>query len=132
MRLAPLFLMTAALAATAADARSGRMPRPGPYSSPVPLNCPLSIGFSSYGAGIDQTAMQAIQSLLDRDRAVRSVSRHPWGREGEVTLCANVRGRGDSARLFLAIRRLVPARPRGPITIRNAEGRTFEAPPRGR
>jgi len=129
MKLAPLFLF-AILAATAADARSARMPRVPPFSSPVPVNCPLIIGFSSYGAGVDRPAMQAIQSLLDSDRAVRGVTRHPWGREGEVTLCANVEGRGNSARLFQAIRRLVPARPRGPITIHTIEGRSFEAPPR--
>ena len=74
--------------------------------------------------------MQAIQSLLDRDRAVRSVTRHPWGREGEVTLCANTRRRADTARLFHAIRRLVPVRPRGPITIHTTEGQSFEAPAR--
>jgi len=132
MKLAPLVLIAAALAATAADARSARMPRPAPFSSPVPLNCPLQIGFSSYGAGVDRSAMQAIQSLLDKDRAVRSVTRHPWGREGEVTLCANTRARADSARLFQSIRRLVPARPRGPITIRTREGLSFEPPPRRR
>jgi hypothetical protein len=128
MKMPTLFLIAATLAAGSADAR-GRRPVP---SAPVPANCPLAIGFSSYGAGIDRPAMQAIEALLDRDRAVRSVTRHPWGREGEVTLCANVRGRGDPARLLLAIRRLVPARPRGPITIRTAEGRTFEAPPQRR
>ena len=129
MKLAPLFLF-AILAATAADGRSARMPRVPPFSSPVPVNCPLIIGFSSYGAGVDRPAMQAIQSLLDRDRAVRSVTRHPWGREGEVTLCAYARRRADTVSLFHAIRRLVPARPRGPITIQSTEGLSFEAPPR--
>jgi hypothetical protein len=125
-----LFLIATAVGAGAADARFAPLPLDG--VTPIPTHCPLVIGFSSYGAGIDGPTMQAVQSLLNRDRAVRSVSRHPWGREGEVTLCANTRARADSGRLFQAIRRLVPARPRGPVTIRTREGLTFEAPARRR
>lgn len=125
-----LFLIAAALGAGAADARFAPLPLDG--VTPIPTHCPLVIGFSSYGAGIDSPTLQAVQSLLNKDRAVRSVSRHPWGREGEVTLCANTRARADSVRLFQAIRRLVPARPRGPVTIRTSQGLTFEAPARRR
>lgn len=125
-----LILIGAVLSAGAADARLARHPL-DPVA-PIPAHCPLVIGFSSYGAGIDGPTMQAVQALLNKDRAVRGVSRHPWGREGEVTFCAYTRARADSARLFQAIRRLIPARPRGPVTIRTSEGLSFEAPARRR
>jgi hypothetical protein len=122
MKPLPLVLVAAALAATGALAKP---PRPSPD---VPAGCPLIVGFASYGAGIDRGALAAAETLLARDRGVRGVSRHPWGREGEVTLCAATRSSADSARLFRAIRARIPPRPRGPISIRTREGLRFEAP----
>jgi len=127
MKWTPLILLAAALAASSADARRSD-PRRGPQGPPVPANCPLQIGFSSYGAGIDRTTYQAVQTLLRRDRGVRSVSEHNWGPEGETTLCANTRSRADSTRLFHRISRQVPARPRGPVSLRTREGLRFHAP----
>lgn len=129
MKLLPLFLFGAALGASGAAAKPPRpiIATPPP---PVPADCPLVIGFASYGAGIDGGALRVVEALLGADRAVRGVSRHNWGREGEVTLCARTRSRADAARLFRAIRARIPARPRGPITIRTREGLRFEAPAR--
>ncbi len=127
MKLLPLFLIAAALGASAAEARRGRPARGG---EPVPADCALTIAFASYAMGIDRPAYRAVQQLLSADRAVRAVSEHRWGREGEVTLCARARSRADAERLFHAARRLVPARPRGPVALRTHSGLSFEAPGR--
>jgi hypothetical protein len=130
MKQLPLILIGAALAASAASAQPASRRMPGVPSAPVPADCPLAIGFASYAAGIDRGSFRAVEALLRRDRGVRSVSSHHWGREGEVTLCARTRARADSARLFRAVRALIPPRPHGPVTVRTREGLLFEAPPR--
>lgn len=119
----PLLTAMALFAAPAAVARL-----PGGMT-PVPADCPLTIGFSSYGAGIDQGSVQAVGRLLGRDRAVRAVTRHPWGREGEVTYCVRTRTAADAGRLFRSVRALLPARPRGPIALATRSGLRYETPP---
>ena len=130
MKYLPFTLAAAALAASASQARPPR-PGMGPHAQPVPANCPLTIGFSSYAMGIDMPTWRAVEQMLAADRAVRGVSRHRWGREGEATLCVRA-SRADAERLFHAIRRIVPARPRGPVTLRTASGLRFSAPPPGK
>jgi len=127
MKLLPLFLIGPALGASAAEARRGQ---PGRGGEPVPADCPLTIGFASYAMGIDMPSYRAVRQLLSADRAVRAVSEHRWGREGEVTLCARARSRAEAERLFHAVRRLVPARPRGPVALRTRSGLSFDAPGR--
>jgi hypothetical protein len=105
------------LAASAADARGGaRIVRPG-TGNPVPRDCPLVVNFGSYGAGIDQPTLARVNTLLARDRKVTNVSRHRWGREGEVTLCVHARTAADSGRLARRIRATIPANPRGPVAV---------------
>jgi len=79
--------------------------------------------------GIDQPARARVEALLAGDRAVTGFTARAWGREGEVTLCARTRGPADAARLFAAIRALLPPRPRGPITLRTDSGLAYETPP---
>lgn len=122
-KMPPLLIAAALFAAPAAIAR---LPRGG--GSPAPADCPLTIGFSSYGAGIDRSS-QAIERLLAGDRAVRAVTRHGWGREGEITLCVRTRSGADANRLFHAARRLIPVRPRGPVSLRTLGGLRYETPP---
>lgn len=107
------------LTATAADARGRAIdPRRAPGSvSPVPANCPLTVAFQSYGAGIDRPARANIERVLNNDRGVRTWTRHPWGREGEVTLCVRTRTNADAVRLSRRIRALIPPQPRGPIQV---------------
>lgn len=121
--------MTPLLAATALFAAPAAIARLPMNAGPAPADCPLTIGFASYGAGIDGGSVQAVDRLLARDRAVRAVTRHRWGREGEVTLCVRTRGGADAARLFRAVRALLPARPRGPIALRTRTGLRYETPP---
>jgi len=116
-------------------------PPPPPPSPPPPnghsagetgyiaANCPLSVGFASYGAGIDGTTRSRVEALLVSDRTVTGFQAHRWGREGEVTLCVRTRAPADAARLFAAIRLIVPARPRGPISLHTPAGLDFETPP---
>jgi hypothetical protein len=119
MNKLPIFasVAVALLTASVADARLRVVdPRRGPSAGP-PEDCPLTVGFSSYGPGIDRVARANIEQLLDTDRGVRTWTRHPWGREGEVTLCVRTRTNGDAVRLARSIRALIPARPRGPIRV---------------
>jgi hypothetical protein len=124
MKRLPLFL--AAILAIGSPA-FGRAPR---GNNPAPADCPLTIGFSSYGAGIDRGSFQAVERLLGGDRAVRAVTRHGWGREGETTLCVRTRSAADAGRLFHAVRRLIPARPRGPVSLSTQSGLSYQAPQR--
>lgn len=93
-------------------------------------SCALTVRFGSYAMGIDGGAAQAIERLLRADRAVARVERKPWGREGEFDLCAMVANPRATERLFNRVRALLPAKPRGPITVSTADGRSFSAPTR--
>lgn len=91
--------------------------------------CALTVRFGSYAMGIDQGAAQAVEQLLRADPAVRTVERKPWGREGEFDLCVTLADTRAEGRLLDRIRALIPAKPRGPITVSTAGGRNFTVPP---
>jgi hypothetical protein len=136
MKTLPFAAACLALATTgAAEARYMPVPgvphrgQPQQRATPAPADCPLTVGFGSYAIGIDRPAYASIDRLLRADRGVRAVSRHDWGREGEVTLCARTRSRADAQRLFAAVRARLPANPRGPITINVLGGRRYLTPP---
>lgn len=93
----------------------------------VPDTCSLTVSFGSYAMGIDQPTLQRTQRLLKRDRLVRNVTSHRWGREGEVTLCAMTRRSSDTRRLFQRVKSSLPRDPRGPITIEARTGQSFTA-----
>lgn len=127
MRLA-LILLPLLGACTATQAPP---PAPAPQSArPETPNrdCPLMIVFGSYAMGIDRGAYEAVDSLVSTDGAVTGLDRFRWGREGEVTLCVRTRSSGDTARLFETVKKLFPAKPRGPLTVATLEGRNFSAP----
>jgi hypothetical protein len=90
--------------------------------------CGLTVRFGSYAMGIDGGAAVAVERLLRADRGVNSVERKPWGREGEFDLCARTRRVADARRLSTRIRGLLPARPRGPITVTLADGGSYSVP----
>jgi hypothetical protein len=116
-------LESAAAPASETGTYNGPKPRPD-----VPSDCPLVIGFASYGAGIDRSALRTIEDLLARDPAVETVESHHWGREGEVTLCVRVRTKEDAERLFRLTRDAVPADPRAPVSVSTASGLNYRAP----
>lgn len=102
-------------------------------AQPAPGKCDVTISFGSYAMGIDRPAFERIDRLLSRDRRIAKSDQQRWGREGEVTICAKVRRRTDIAPLFYRIRAMLPAHPRGPVTV-EAGSRKFtagQAPRRG-
>jgi hypothetical protein len=100
---------------------------PGAQAETI-VQCPLSVSFGSYAMGIDQGTLKSVDRLLARDRGVRNVDRRRWGREGEVTLCVQTRTRADAKRLFTRVKKLFPAKPRGPLTVETNGGLSFHAP----
>ena len=120
-----ILLAAAALStASAAEARVGPVPRleesvaVSRHGAPdVPGDCTLRVAFSSFGAGIDGATLTRMERRLRTDRRVRSFTRHPWGREGEVTLCVRLVRLRDVYGVGRELSVLVPARPRGPIQV---------------
>jgi len=116
-----------------AQAKPSRAGRGGPRPEPGPAGgCPLEIRFGSYAMGIDRPTLEAVEALLAGDPAVESVERHPWGREGEVTLCARVASDEEAARLHGRVAALFPPDPRGPLSVSTRGGLAFHSPPRER
>ena len=98
------------------------MPRPsGPARgfalSGQPDNCPITVAFTSYGAGIDGPTRARMERTLRVDRRVRTFTSRPWGREGEVTFCISARRNADVYRIFRDLQNMVPRRPRGPVQV---------------
>ena len=112
----PFATAAALLAATAGAARTPILRDPGGWPG-APADCPLTIAFTSYGAGIDQPALVRVERRLRTDRRVRQVTRHPWGREGEVTLCVRPRRYNSLNPLARDLRGLIPTRPHAPIQV---------------
>lgn len=114
--------------------------RPAPPAAASAVNpskpragaCALTVAFGSYAMGIDRPTLDRVEALLAADPAVAGVERRGRGREGETELCAGIASAADAERLFHAIAELLPADPRGPVTVRTASGLRAEAPSRGR
>ena len=85
--------------------------------SPAPRDCALTVQFGSYAMGIDRPAAEKIERFLRGRRDVAGLSRHPWGREGEYTLCVRLKAGAQPARLAQELKTMIPAKPRGPIRI---------------
>jgi hypothetical protein len=94
--------------------------RPPPRADADPVTgCTLSVRFGSYAMGIDQPTYARVRAFL-AERRVR-LREDRWGREGEVTLCADLAPR-RADKLARAVARLLPAAPRGPIAVESAGG----------
>lgn len=123
----PVLIAAAALsAAPTAGARVGPTPRleepvgvalPRHAAPAVPRDCTINVAFGSYAVGIDGQTLARMERTLRLDRRVRRFTRHPWGREGEVTLCVYTRGHAGAGPLARQLRAMIPARPRGPISV---------------
>ena len=114
MKTVPLFLAAAACQSAAAPAEPAAA-------------CSLTVRFGSYAMGVDGGAAAAIDKLLAASADVKDVSRSAAGREGEYTLCVTARDAAGAARLFDALAALLPARPRGPISI-EGPGKRVDVP----
>jgi hypothetical protein len=91
--------------------------------------CSVTVRFGSYAMGIDTASAAAVDKLLDGNKDVTSLTRSGAGREGEYALCVSTLDAAAAARLVDRIVALLPAKPRGPITVEGA-GRRVEAPAR--
>jgi hypothetical protein len=83
----------------------------------APQGCALTVSFGSYAMGIDGETYAAVSRLLAHDRGMQAIEQYRWGREGELTLCARTRSGADARRLAARVKALVPAKPRGPVTV---------------
>ncbi|MCW3836658.1 hypothetical protein ACFQ1E_12730 [Sphingomonas canadensis] len=122
----PLPVLAAAIAAALLTACTAATPpvKPVPAPDQVPQDCPLTVTFASYAMGIDRETHDAVERLLTGV----PYDRHPWGREGEVTLCVHPRTAAEKDVLLGKIQSLFPSRPRGPLSVSTSEGRAFRAP----
>lgn len=130
-----LLLLPSVLAACGAAGDDPSAARPaaprGVRATPGPADCAVTVRFGSYAMGIDRPTLAAVEALLAADPSVASVERHPWGREGEVTLCARLNDAGSPAEpLARRIAALFPAEPRGPLRVSTRTGYAVEAPRR--
>jgi len=120
-----------AAAAIVALLAGGCTARPAPVQAPPALPaaapCAITVTFGSYAMGIDRGAFEAVEKLLARDKGVAGSEQKRWGREGEVTICVQAKSNADAARLFGEIKKLFPAKPRGPLTVETLAGARFEA-----
>ena len=91
--------------------------------------CSVTVRFGSYAMGIDAGAAAAIDKRVAADPNVTGVTREGAGREGEYALCIRTRDKAAAARLAQSLGPLLPAKPRGPISIEGPEGR-IDAPRR--
>jgi hypothetical protein len=115
------FVPMLALLTLAMPAAAHAQDRPAPA-------CALRVQFASYAMGIDRPVFDRVQLLFKRDAGVRGVGVQRWGREGETTLCVETRRASDARRLFGRVKAMLPAKPRGPITVETQGGLRFEAP----
>jgi hypothetical protein len=118
-------LLAAAACTSAAAAQPAIRDAPGKAAG-----CALRVDFGSYAMGIDRGAAAAVEKAILLSRGVGDIARHRWGREGEYTLCVVMRSPRAAAVLFDRLKPLLPPKPRGPIALSLADGRTVRAPAR--
>ena len=117
-------VLIAAAALLTASAAGARAPGPLPRNA-VPVDCTITVAFGSYAAGIDGATLTRMERTLRIDRRVRRFTRHPWGREGEVTLCVYTRGHAAAGPLSRQLRAMIPPRPRGPVDVTLLPNRVY-------
>jgi hypothetical protein len=98
-----------------------------PALSDAQAACHVTISFGSYAMGIDREAAAAIEAMLAGSADAEEVTRTGGGREGEFALCVQSRDKAAALRLVERIRPLLPAKPRGPISVQGPNGR-IDAP----
>lgn len=92
-------------------------------------DCPLTIQFGSFAVGPDRKAAAAIDRLLRSDESA-SVTRSPYGREGEYSLCVRTSSKDHAVRLFEAVREILRAGVRAPVSVKGPF-ESFSAPAAG-
>ncbi|MDB5456894.1 MAG: hypothetical protein JWP92_2479, partial [Caulobacter sp.] len=115
-------MRTILLLALTTVALGGCLTRP----EPVAL-CDVTIKFGSYGMGADHVVAERVSLVARKDHGVRSVTRRPWGREGELDLCVTALSPAFAPGVFERLRPLIPAKGKvGPISILGPNGAHIE------
>jgi hypothetical protein len=122
-----LSAIAAAAAAAACQGPGDAPPEAAGEPQSAPAACAVQVEFGSYAMGIDSGTLERVERLLGGDRRVSGVTRTPWGREGEVTLCAALRSAPDAEAIAREIAALFPPDPRGPLAVRTAGGLVLRA-----
>jgi hypothetical protein len=90
-------------------------------------SCDVTVKFGSYGAGVDRAVVERVSLVAKTDHGVRSITRHPWGREGEMDLCVTAKSAELAPGVFERLRPLIPAKGKiGPISILGPQGAHIE------
>lgn len=92
-------------------------------------DCSLTIQFGSFAVGPDRKAAAAIDRLLRSD-ASATVTRSPYGREGEYSLCVRTRSQDQAIALFEAVREILRGPVRAPVSVKGPL-ESFSAPAAG-
>jgi hypothetical protein len=79
--------------------------------------CSVRVVFGSFATGPDTLAMRLITGVLAADPAVTQVTRSPYGREGEHSLCIRTPNRSAATRLFNDLESAVRGPVSAPVTI---------------
>lgn len=116
-------LLAAAAVTACADARTERMSGAMFNSAQwaeeaAPQDgCSVTIVFGSFATGPDPHALHVIGRLLRADPAVTKVTRSPYGREGEHSLCIRTPNRRSATRLFDTLESAIRGPVVAPVTI---------------
>lgn len=85
--------------------------------------CTMKISFGSRGQGTDQKTGDAVKSYLDANADKLAYLRDARGKEGEYSYCLEVEDHKNRANIYKNLRRLLPDKAIGPITL---SGKGFE------
>lgn len=91
----------------------------------------MKVSFGSYAMGVDRELASEIQKTIDSDQRVVSVSRRPWGREGEFDLCLALRPEASARDVFVALGAMLQGRgEKAPTSVSLQSGETLSTPAR--
>lgn len=95
---------------------------------PVIEQCDVEIVFGSYAMGVDGELKASILRTLSSDPNVADWNDHPWGREGESTVCVHSPNQAATDRFYDRIAALIPTHSdRAPTSVAHIDGRRKEA-----
>lgn len=87
--------------------------------------CDVEVSFGSFGSGVDGPLREQIRTLVLGDPDMVTSHEDRWGREGESTLCLQLKNEAAADRIFGAVAALLPSySTRAPTTVRHHDGRS--------
>ncbi len=83
----------------------------------TPGKCSVRVVFGSFATGPDRGAMLAINRILVAEPAMTQISRSPYGREGEHSLCIQASKPTAATRIFEDLKSALRGPVAAPVTI---------------